>query len=215
MSEKGPWTPAAVDPIAMARQRMATKTGEVILQNDSNRFWGHVVPWALLAMAVLMLNKSSLTDVDPLTPGELFVAAIALASTSLTVYVVIGRPRVSLRGGIAKVRNPIWVYEFHLSRVQSVEETFWGFTKLTLPDRVIRVVGMEESLATKLAGGSMERALLEAEIAAYAARSELERSGAVAARKKQQPVVRKPAVVDLSSWPLLFGWLLYAGSFAV
>ena len=182
------------------------ETGEMRFRNRSNTFWGYIAAWALFALAALLLNKSILTDPDPMSASEVARYAAAMFMASTTALCIMGRPYVTLREGLVTVRNPLRVYRFALSHVESVEDGFFGFPKLVASGRTIRVMGMEQTGFDPLEGGSDDIVVFKAELA------------------DREKTTGDPAEAGLSMrWSpmdrglalLLAVWAVYAASFVV
>ena len=134
-------------------------------RNLANMLWGYVLAWGLFGVAALLLNKSILTDSDPMTPSEGAAYGSGIFLASAGSLCLLARPSVTLRQGILTVRNPFRTYTCDLSAVKSLTSGFWGFPKLVVDGRTIRVMGMEESNLQQMSGGSDDMAVLQAEIA--------------------------------------------------
>lgn len=172
-------------------------------RNLSNMFWGYALAWGLFGMAALLLNKSILTDPDPMTPREVAAYGAGTFLASIAALCVLARPFVTLTSGVLTVRNPLRTYAVELAAVESLESGLAGFPKLTVAGRVIRIFGMEESGLQKMAGGSDDMAVLQAEIAD---------AGGPSRREGVQPGW---GLLDKSSTLLLLAWSLYLVSWFV
>lgn len=147
MTGEEKWRPRSLpSPLEQARlDRLNPRTGELRLRNGSNMFWGHALAWGLVGAAALGLNKSILTDSDPMTPAEVLAYATGIFLASVTALCVLGRPYVTVGEGTALVRNPMRTYRFQLADVESLNSGFCGFPRLIVAGRGIRVMGLEES----------------------------------------------------------------------
>jgi hypothetical protein len=201
------WRPRSLpSPLEEARANWRDpRTGEMRFRNFSNMLWGYVLAWGLFGMAALFLNRSILTDSDPMAPSEVvaYAAGIFLASTG--ALCVLARPFVTLRGETLTVRNPLRVYRCDFAAVGSLTSGFWGFPKLVVAGRGIRVIGMEETNLQLMRGGSDDMAVLQAEIAD---------------RNPDHPhagtgLHARWALLDRGLVLLLLAWALYALSFYV
>jgi hypothetical protein len=172
-------------------------------RNFSNMVWGYVVAWGLFGMAALLLNKSILTDPDPMTPREAAACAAGLFAVSVAALGVLARPSVTLTAGVLTVRNPLRSYSVELGAVDSLRSGLAGFPKLTVAGRTIRLFGMEETGLQKMAGGSDDMAVLQAEI---------EDSGRVS---DTDGVQEQWAPLDKGLGLLLLAWSLYVASWLV
>jgi hypothetical protein len=139
--------------------------------------------------------------------SEVFVVGAALFCTSVFSLMILARPFVTLHDCEAEIRNPIRVYRVPLRGVAGVGDGFLGFPKLTLgaDSRRIYLMGMEESFATKLAGGSMDIAVLEAEVNTC--------SGAAARGGEPTQLQADRVLVDRWLLLLLAAWTIYVASF--
>jgi hypothetical protein len=174
------------------------------LRKLSNMFWGYVVAWGLFGMAALLLNKSILTGPDPMAPREAATYGAGLFLASIAAFCVLARPFVTLASGVLIVRNPLRSYAVELAAVESLDSGLAGFPKLTVAGRAIRMFGMEESGLQKMAGGSDDMAVLQAEIA-----------DAGDASGREEPLQVRWALLDKSLSLLLIAWSLYLVSWLV
>lgn len=205
VTEGEKWRPrSGPTPLEQARASYRDpQTGRMRFRNLSNMFWGYVLAWGLFGMAALLLNKSILTDADPMTPREAATYGVGLFLASLAAFGLLARPFVILASGVLTVRNPLRVYAVELAAVESLESGLAGFPKLTVAGRAIRIFGMEESGLQKMAGGSDDMAVLQAEI------RDAQRSSGRGA------VQTRWAVLDKGSILLLMAWSGYAISWFV
>jgi hypothetical protein len=134
-------------------------------RNFSNMLWGYVLAWGLFGMAALFLNRSILTESDPMAPGEFVAYAAGTFLASMGALCVLARPFVSLSRGTLTVRNPLRIYTCDFAAVESLTNGFWGFPQLVVAGRGILLMGMEESNLQLMRGGSDDMAVLQAEIA--------------------------------------------------
>ena len=181
------------------------ETGEMRFRNGSNMFWGYAVAWGLFGMSALLLNKSILTDPDPMTGPEVAQFAAGMFSASVAVLCVFARPYVTLRNGRVTVRNPLRIYRFALSQVQSVEDGFSGFPKLVVAGRTIRVMGMEQTGLDQMSGGSEDMVVFQAERA----------DARVSTGDDGAEVGVRWSLMDRGLALLLAAWAMYAASFFV
>lgn len=181
------------------------QTGEMRFRNGSNMFWGYILAWGLFGMSALWLNKSILTDPDPMTGPEVAQYAAGMFFASVTALCVLGRPYLTLRDGGVTVRNPMRIYRFALSRVQSVENGFCGFPKLVVAGRTIRAMGMEQTGLDQISGGSDDMVVFQAELADASVNTG--DAGAV--------VSLRWSLMDLGLALLLAAWAIYAASFFI
>lgn len=172
-------------------------------RNLSNMVWGYVVAWGLFGMAALLLNKSTLTDPDPMTPRAAAAYGVGLFVVSIAALGVLARPSVTLRSGVLTVRNPMRAHSVELAAVESLQSGLVGFPKLTVAGRTIRLIGMEESGLAKMAGGSDDMAVLKAEIAEAGAPT-----GTETVQKRWVPF-------DKGLCLLLLAWSLYLASWFI
>jgi len=203
MEEGEKWRPKShTSTLEHGRQFMTDpQTGEMLFRNRSNMFWGYVAAWGLFGMSALMLNKSILTDPDPMSEREVLGTAAAMFTASVAAACILGRPYLTLRDGLVTIRNPLRVYKLRLADVTSVVSGFWGFPRLTAAGRTIRVMGMEEG---GLGGDSDDMAVLQMELEAQ--RTE-PREG------HSEGVLAHWAPMDLGLGLLLAAWAAYALSF--
>lgn len=208
MTGEEKWRPRSLpSPLEQARlDRLNPRTGELRLRNGSNMFWGHALAWGLVGAAALGLNKSILTDSDPMTPAEVLAYATGIFLASVTALCVLGRPYVTVGEGTALVRNPMRTYRFQLADVESLNSGFWGFPRLIVAGRGIRVMGLEESTLDHLAGGSDDMAVLHTELGKQPSRHENQSAAGICARW---------AIMDRGLALLLAGWGAYALSFLI
>lgn len=104
------------------------------------------------------------------------------------------------------VRKALRVYVFSLSQVESVADGFWGFPKLSVAGRTIRVMGMEQNGMDQIGGGSDDMVVSRAEPAdSVHADFDPSRAGV---RVRWSPIDRGLAL-------LLAAWGAYAASFFV
>jgi hypothetical protein len=169
-------------------------------------FWGHVLAWGLVGAAALGLNKSILTDSDPMTPGEVLAYASGMFLASVTALCVLGRPCVTVREGTVFVRNPLRTYRFQLADVESLESGFWGFPRLIVAGRRIRAMGLEETTLDHLPGGSDDMAVLHAELGEQPSRHGTRSAAGIHARA---------SIMDRGLAFLLAGWAAYALSLLI
>lgn len=205
MTEHARWKPATSDQVFDAR-RDRTRNGRVRLRNGSNLLFGSVFAWGLFAMAALMLNRSSLNGSDAMTPREVALTAMALAIASLAAHAVLVRPFVEIEidGGIARVRNPLKAYSFWLGDAESFDLGFLGFPVVSVGSYRVRLMGMEESVAQKMGGGSIDHAIFV---------QELSRQAGDNAPDNKHPVSVHWALFDLWTTILIVAWAVYALSF--
>lgn len=224
------WVPAPVEDSVMLsrRDRLQRGTQTVRLYSPGNRFWGRLLPWLLLGAAFVWLNGSALTWSDPLTAGELIFGAGVLMVLSFGTYFVLGRGRVDIDTGLAKVRNPLKVYEVPLASVDRVDRTFWGSVRLAAGADRVTLWGLDQPLRQAMRGYTEDVQVLLAEVAAAGGVGELadgpQRSeqqlehaaraaALVAAERRSVPSDRlerrvrsRWAVMDASVWLLSVGW---------
>lgn len=182
------------------------ETGEMRFRNRSNTVWGYIAAWALFVLPALLLNKSILTDPDPMSGPEVARYAAAMFMASTAALCVLGRPYVTLREGLVTVRNPLRVYRFALSHVESVEDGFFGFPKLVACGRTIRVMGMEQSGFDQLEGGSDDMVVFKAELA------DRDRTNV---DPTEAGLLMRWSPMDRGLALLLAAWAVYAASFVV
>ena len=132
VSDDEKWRPRTL-PSAIVQgrlDRLNPQTGELQFRNGSNLFWGYVLAWGLFALAAALLNKSSLSDSDPMSPTEVveYAAATFLASTG--ALIVLARPYVTLSHDVLTVRNPLRTYRLAAKAVESLTSGVWGFPRL-------------------------------------------------------------------------------------
>ena len=180
-------------------------TGEMRFRNGSNMFWGYALAWALFGMSALLLNKSILTDSDPMTGSEVLRYAAGMFIASTAALCVLARPYLTLRKGQVTVRNPLRVYRFSLGQVESVEDGFWGFPKLTAAGRTMRVMGMEQTGLDEMSGGSDDLVVFQADLAGRD----------LTAPDTAAPVSVHWSPMDRGLGLLLAAWAVYAASFFV
>ncbi len=167
-------------------------------------FCGHVLAWGLVGAAALGLNKSILTDSDPMTPAEVLAYATGIFLVSVTALCVLGRPYVTVREGTALVRNPLRTYRVQLADVESLKSGFWGFPQLIVAGRGIRVMGLEETTLDYLAGGSDDMAVLHTELGKQPSKT-----------PSTQGIRARWAIMDRGLALLLAAWAAYALSFLI
>ncbi|GAA4117766.1 hypothetical protein GCM10022415_15980 [Knoellia locipacati] len=155
MSDEQPWRPATLpSPLEAGIAARTDASGRLTLRSDSNMFWGHVVAWLLLAVAVGANNRSGLSGPDALTVGQAVLVAACLFVTSLAALMVFGRPHVTVADRWVTVRNPLRTYRMDISTLESLDEGFWGFPLLRLRGgRSLRVFGLGESSNESMQGG--------------------------------------------------------------
>jgi hypothetical protein len=199
----GSWRPRTHDLVASAKaDRTNPATGRTRLRNGSSWFWGGLVAWALLAMAAVLLNKNALAGPDPMTPVEVALTACCLCLASVAAFVVLVRPFVELDSGNVLVRNPLRRHLVQAAKCRGVEDGWLGYPRLRLDTRAITLFALEEALSARIAGGSIDRAILEREI-------------------EDARTDSTPSPDERARWSLLdrgvvvlgLGWVLYAGSF--
>ena len=177
-------------------------------RNLANMFCGYALAWGLFGMAALILNKSILTDSDPMTPGEVVAYAVGTFVVSTGALCVLARPSVTLDSHeTLTVRNPLRVYRCDFAAVESLTSGFWGFPKLTVAGRAIRIMGMEESNLQLMSGGSDDMAVLRAELA--------DRQGGDIRAVGREACRSRWALLDRGLVLLWGAWALYAISFFV
>lgn len=209
-SPREPWKPQTSDLVLDAREaRTDPQTGVVRLQNGSNLFFGSFLAWGIFSLGALLLNKSSFGGPDPMTHAEVAVIAICLVTASVLAHVVLARPFVTIRHDRARIRNPVRIYDFYLDEVDSSKDGAFGFLTLTISTDKVRVVGLEESLSQKMAGGSIDRAVLQAAIYTH-----LKAAPGFSDEYRETPGYSKRwAFFDRGLILLLAAWLLYGLSF--
>lgn len=208
MVEGEKWRPrSGPSPLEQARADYRDPvTGEMRFRNLSNMFWGYVSAWGTFAQATLCLNRSILTNPDPMTGHEVVAYGSGTFIVSVAALCVLARPSVKLLSGRLTVRNPLRAYSFDLAAVESLESGLMGFPKLIVAGRTVRVVGMEETTLQLMRGGSDDMAVLQAEIG-DSSFGELS-TGVEPVRSSWAPLDRGLAL-------LLTAWLLYVVSFFV
>lgn len=196
-------SPSALE---LARAARTSPSGAVRLRNDANAMWSTVFAWGLLAMAALLLNRSILTDPDPMRPVEVAQYAAAICVASVGSLVTLGRSRVVVLDGLLAVRNPLRTYRTPLETVTSVEHGLLGFPVLTAAGRRVRLVGLEETLSDRWGGGSEDVRILRQLVVEAAVEGP---AAGVAAMTTSWTVPDRPVLL------LLFGWAVYAVALAI
>jgi hypothetical protein len=167
MQDPEKWSPAGQDPWTETRRHHANaETGELLLQNISNKFFGVTSTVFCLVVAGLFFNRTALDGPDASPFVEIAWQNAGLFLISISAYLVLASPVIFVLDGVVRVRNPLKIYRIPLERVQDVHEGFMGFPVLTVDGAAIRLMALEESLATRSSGGSGLRELLVREIAA-------------------------------------------------
>jgi hypothetical protein len=121
----------------------------------------------LLAMAGLLLNKGSLAAEDALSKTDTALTASCLLAGSIASYLCLGRPYVEIDKDLLIVRNPLRRVVVPLSAVQEFTVGLLGFPSVSTAGRRVRLWGLEESVAQKMAGGSLDHAILRAELSRF------------------------------------------------
>lgn len=131
MEESSGWQPAGrPSDLQIGRHNFGDpRTGVVHLRNGSNWFFGALVAWGLLALDTVLLNRSALTHADPMTPVDIVLHASWTFALSMLGRVMLSRPSVRVKDGMAEVRNPCGSTAFpwrRLRRRRSDSSVFLG-----------------------------------------------------------------------------------------
>lgn len=216
------WQPSGRDPLDEARQRRTRLNGVLVLRSDSNWLWGGVSAWMLFGSAALWFNGATYGLGDSSMLSDLLWPIDFLFAASLFSHMALFRSHVRLSGGVATVVNPFRTYTFSVCKVEDLELGFCGFPIITLGNRRIYLMGLQEPLHAQMRGGLEGLLLFQAEV--------LLRGGSLGERMASARRYKKDYRLDtLESegallkvswgWPgkgavaLLFSWLVFGLTF--
>lgn len=205
MADSAGWKPKKhPSSLQLARNARTLPSGVLRLRNDSNAFWSQIFAWGLLAMAALLLNRSIVTDTDPMAPTEVVAYAVPLCGASVLAVVILGRTQVLIHEERLEIRNPVRRYRADLSAVTGVEPGALGFPTLGVAGHQVRLMGLEESPIDRMSGGSEELKIL---------RDVLDTSKQAAQSAPNQPLDVGLNPLDRPLVLILAGWAIYGLSF--
>jgi hypothetical protein len=133
----------------------STRDGTVTLRNASSSLWATVAIVGMYGLCNWLLGPSILSDdSDPMGLGELLATAITIFIGSVLAYLIVVWTRVEIRDNRLLIMNPLRQFRLNLSDVRSIEVDALGYAKISLPDREVRILGIENSSSDSLSGGS-------------------------------------------------------------
>lgn len=177
--------------------------------NVTSRVSGYFLAWGMLVVAVLLLNRDSLSWEDPLTVSNLVSAQLAQFVVSIAAYMLFARPWVTTCADAATVRNPCKVYFVPYANITELTEGVGGYTSIKLIDgSKIRVWALERSGWQRIMGN------LRAVSHLYLAWQEWCAANSEKAPNESTLVGDPPrvAVLDFGVSTLLIAWTVYAAS---
>lgn len=123
-----------------------------------NMLGGPFLSWALVVMAITLLNPAIIAPGDELPGDELLLVAISLTAVSFGAHVVFTRPAILVTDEHYLIRNPLCDHTVSRSATLRIIESDWFHPILIIDERKrVRLWALEWSLAAAMNDSSTQK----------------------------------------------------------